>query len=143
VTPGATPRGIQACTDGRCYNPAARWKADTGCDGGLPQGPANGYSGQEGTVEYFHSDILFYVIIVWAVITAVLAILVIYRSVLAAREDDQIFLDEAEESLAAEQRKLVMKISRLTRPIVTLAVLSAVLLLGVASVWVYQGFKSF
>jgi len=94
-------------------------------------------------VEYFHSDILFYVIIVWAVITAVLAILVIYRSVLAAREDDQIFLDEAEESLAAEQRKLVMKISRLTRPIVTLAVLSAVLLLGVASVWVYQGFKSF
>jgi hypothetical protein len=83
------------------------------------------------------------VIIVWAVITAVLAILVIYRSVLAAREDDQIFLDEAEESLAAEQRKLVMKISRLTRPIVTLAVLSAVLLLGVASVWVYQGFKSF
>lgn len=94
-------------------------------------------------MEYFHSDILFYVIIVWAVITAVLAILVIYRSVLAAREDDQIFLDEAEESLAAEQRKLVMKISRLTRPIVTLAVLSAVLLLGVASVWVYQGFKSF
>ena len=94
-------------------------------------------------MEYFHSDILFYVILVWAVITAVLAILVIYRSVLAAREDDQIFLDEAEESLAAEQRKLVMKISRLTRPIVTLAVLSAVLLLGVASVWVYQGFKSF
>ncbi|MGO9639687.1 MAG: hypothetical protein ACLP1Y_00060 [Candidatus Acidiferrales bacterium] len=94
-------------------------------------------------MDYFHSDIQFYVLIVWAVITAVLAILVIYRSMLSAREDDQIFLDKAEEHIAAEQRELVMKISRLTRPIVTLAVLSAVLLLGVAGVWVYQGFKSF
>jgi len=90
-----------------------------------------------------HSDMLFYVLAVWGAITAVLAVLVIYRSTLASKEDDQIFLDAAEEHMAAEQRELVARITRLTRPIVTLAVLSAALLLGVAGVWLYQGFKSF
>lgn len=94
-------------------------------------------------MENLPSGMLFDVLIVWGVVTAVLAILVIYRATLSAKEDDQIFLDKAEEHIALEQQRLVARIQRLTRPIVTLAVISAVLLLGVAGVWLYQGFKSF
>lgn len=94
-------------------------------------------------MENFPSGVLLYVLIAWGVITAVLAILVIYRATLSAKEDDQIFLDKAEEHIALEQQRLIARIKRLTRPIVTLAVISAVLLLGVAGVWLYQGFKSF
>ena len=94
-------------------------------------------------MENFPSGMLFDVLIVWGVVTAVLAILVIYRATLSAKEDDQIFLDKAEEHIALEQQRLIARIKRLTRPIVTLAVISAVLLLGVAGVWLYQGFKSF
>ncbi|HYB60452.1 MAG TPA: hypothetical protein VEH50_03145 [Methylomirabilota bacterium] len=94
-------------------------------------------------MENLPSGMLLYVLIVWGVITGVLAILVIYRSMLSAKEDDQIFLDKAEDHIALEQQRLIARIKRLTRPIVTLAVISAVLLLGVAGVWLYQGFKSF
>jgi hypothetical protein len=94
-------------------------------------------------MENLPSGMLIDVLIVWGVITAVLMILVIYRATLSAKEDDQIFLDKAEEHIALEQQRLVARIQRLTRPIVTLAVISAVLLLGVAGVWLYQGFKSF
>lgn len=94
-------------------------------------------------MESLHSGMLFYVMVAWGTITSVLAVLVIYRTTLSSREDDQIFLDKAEDHMAAAQRELVVRINGLTRPIVTLAVLSGVLLLTVAGVWLYQGFKSF
>jgi hypothetical protein len=94
-------------------------------------------------MEDLHSGALFYVMVAWGAVTAALAVLVIYRTTLSSREDDQLFIDQAEEHMASEQRELVSRSKRLTRPIVTLAVLSGVLLLTVAGVWLYQGFKSF
>jgi hypothetical protein len=79
----------------------------------------------------------------WIVITSVLAVLVIYRGTLSSREDDQIFIGDAEKHHYQEQQVIIARISRLTRPIITLAVLSGVLLLASASVWLYGGFKSF
>jgi beta-lactamase regulating signal transducer with metallopeptidase domain len=79
----------------------------------------------------------------WGVITAVLAILVIYRGTLASREDDQIFIDAAEKHHYDEQQAIIAKMSRLTRPIITLAVISGVLLLASAGVWIYEGLKNF
>lgn len=79
----------------------------------------------------------------WVVITSVLAVLVIYRGTLSSREDDQIFIGDAEQHHYQEQLVIIARISRLTRPIITLAVLSGVLLLATASVWLYGGFKSF
>jgi beta-lactamase regulating signal transducer with metallopeptidase domain len=79
----------------------------------------------------------------WGVITAVLAILVIYRGTLASREDDQIFIDAAEKHHYDEQQAIIAKMSRLTRPIITLAVISGVLLLASAGVWIYGGLKNF
>jgi hypothetical protein len=79
----------------------------------------------------------------WGVITSVLVVLVVYRGTLSSREDDQIFIDAAEQHHYREQLVIIDRISSLTKPIIALAVLSGVLLLASAGVWIYQGFKSF
>ncbi|HXX43370.1 MAG TPA: hypothetical protein VEJ38_01480 [Candidatus Acidoferrales bacterium] len=82
-------------------------------------------------------------LVVWGVITAVLIIAMIYRSTLETREEDQIFLDAAGDSMANEQRALVAKIEKLGRPIAALAVVSGLILVTIVGLWLYQGFKSF
>jgi hypothetical protein len=79
----------------------------------------------------------------WGVITAVLVILVVYRGILSSREDDQIFIDAAEQHHYQEQQAVIAKMSRLTKPIIALAVISGVLLLTSAGLWIYGGLKSF
>ena len=84
-----------------------------------------------------------YLLIIWAVVTAIFLILVIWRSVLASHEDDQIFLDAAEEHMAKEQRELVTKINKLSSPILTSGIMAGVLLLAIAGIFVYNGLKNF
>ncbi len=89
------------------------------------------------------SMLLDMLMISWGVITVVLVVLVVYRGTLSSREDDQIFIDAAEQHHYQEQVAIIARISRLTKPIIALAVLSGVLLLASAGVWIYQGYKSF
>jgi hypothetical protein len=84
-----------------------------------------------------------YLLIIWGVVTAIFLILVIWRSVLASHEDDQIFLDAAEEHMAREQRELVKKINKLSSPILTSGIMAGVLLLAIAGIFVYNGLKNF
>ena len=86
---------------------------------------------------------ILYLTIVWGVITAVFIGLLIWRSLLASHEDDQIFLDAAEEHMAREQRELIAKISSLSRPILTSGIASGGLLLIVVGMWLWEGLKSF
>ena len=79
----------------------------------------------------------------WGVITIVLVVLVVYRGTLSSREDDQIFIDAAEQHHYQEQLVIIDRISRLTRPIIALSVLSGALLLASVGVWIYQAFLSF
>jgi hypothetical protein len=97
----------------------------------------------EETLEASRSLILDLLMISWSVITVVLVVLVVYRGTLSSKEDDQIFIDAAEQHHYEEQLVIIARISRLTRPIITLSVVSGVLLLASVAVWVYQGFKSF
>jgi hypothetical protein len=84
-----------------------------------------------------------YLLLSWGVITGILILLLIYRTTLASREDDQIFIGKTEENMmASEQRELIGKMNRLGRPIITLSVLSGALLLATAGMWVWIGFKS-
>lgn len=82
-------------------------------------------------------------LIAWGVVTTVLVLFLIYRSTLETREEDQIFLGPAEESMANEQRVLVARIEKLSKPITALIVLSGALLVASAGVWLWQAFKSF
>jgi hypothetical protein len=79
----------------------------------------------------------------WGVVTAVLICVLIYRSALSTREGDQIFLDSSENTIANEQRAIVARLEKLSVPIAALMVASGALLLAIASMWLYQGYKNF
>ena len=51
---------------------------------------------------------------VWAVLTLGLIVLLIYRGTLTMHEDDQLFLDSAEDHMQKEQAELIGKMDRLT-----------------------------
>lgn len=89
------------------------------------------------------SSTLMALMIAWGVVTAALICLLIYRGTLETHEDDQIFLDAAGESMAQEQRMIVARIDRLSRPITLLIVASCALLVVIAGMWLYDGFKRF
>ena len=86
---------------------------------------------------------ILYVLIAWGVVTAIFLLLLIWRSVLASHEDDQIFLDAAEEHMAREQRELVARINKFSRPLMTSGIAAGVLLLVLAGLWLYNGLKNF
>jgi hypothetical protein len=79
----------------------------------------------------------------WGVVTAILVCMWIYRSALENREEDQIFLDAAGDSMAREQAALVSRIEKLSLPIMGLMVLSGLLLVSMAALWIYQSIQSF
>jgi len=88
-------------------------------------------------------ELLQMLLIAWAAVTVVLVGALIYRGRLENREEDQIFLDPAENAMATEQRVIVARIERLGRPITALWVLSGGLLVVIAGLWLYRGFQNF
>jgi len=100
-------------------------------------------SRREESLEASRSLLLDLLMISWGVITVALVVLIVYRGTLSSREDDQIFIDAAEQHHYQEQLLIIDKMTRLTKPIIALAVVSGALLLASAGVWIYQGFKSF
>jgi hypothetical protein len=95
------------------------------------------------TVESVLRGPMLYLLIAWGIVTAVFIVLVAWRSVLTSHEDDQIFLDKAQDHMAKEQHELVAKINKLSKPILTSGITSGVLLLLIAGIFVYHGLKNF
>lgn len=76
--------------------------------------------------------------IVWAGLTIVFVLLLIYRGTLTMHEDDQLFLDQANSHLAREQEELTVSMNRI-QPLVWLTgVGSAALILVMAGIKVYS-----
>ena len=86
---------------------------------------------------------LLYLLIVWSVVTIAFIALMIWRSLLSSHEDDQMFLDSAQAPMEREQRELITKINRLSRPLMTSGIASGVLLLVIVGMVVYQGLRNF
>ncbi|HZE80814.1 MAG TPA: hypothetical protein VE604_07910 [Candidatus Polarisedimenticolia bacterium] len=84
---------------------------------------------------------MLYMVVAWGIATAVFIVLFIWRSVLTSHEDDQIFLDAAEEHMAREQRELVVKINKLSRPLMGTGIVAGVLLLVIAGMLLRPGLK--
>jgi non-ribosomal peptide synthetase component F len=79
----------------------------------------------------------------WGVVTVFLIGAVVYRGVLSTREDDQIFIDDAEQGYSQEQQAIIARMSQLNGPIIALSLASGILFLTTMGVWIYQGFSSF
>jgi len=78
-------------------------------------------------------------LIVWGVLTAVLVVLLIYRSTLTMQEDDQLFLDDAESHMQEEQTEILRKVNRGNPAVRLLGAASGVLILVIAGIWVWEG----
>ena len=82
-------------------------------------------------------------LILWGAITLVLIILLIYRSTLSMHEDDQLFLSEGESQLAQEQAELQQKMNKIQPFVRTFGAISALLLVVMAGMGIYDMYKNF
>lgn len=86
---------------------------------------------------------LAYLLLSWGLITVALIALLIYRVTLSNKEDDQLYLNKAEISMmGSDQAVVISRLNRLGKPILALAILSGLLLVASASVWVWIGFSN-
>jgi hypothetical protein len=82
---------------------------------------------------------LLWIGIAWGVVTAILVILLIYRSTLTMHEDDQLFLDEAESHMEQEQIQLMKRVNSISPYLKVLGALSGAMILVMAGMAIYQG----
>jgi hypothetical protein len=79
-------------------------------------------------------------LMLWGSVTAVLISLVIYGNTLDSHEDEEIYINKREaQIMGGDQKVLVARMEGLKKVILSLAVVSGLLLLTSASVWVYIG----
>jgi len=79
---------------------------------------------------------------VWAVLTAVLIVLLIYSGTLTMHEDDQLFLDDAQAHMAKEQEELIVRMKRLQPWVRVFGACSAALIVIIAGLAIYSGISS-
>jgi hypothetical protein len=81
---------------------------------------------------------LFWPSVVWGVITAVLIVLVIYRSTLTMQEDDQLFLGESASQMEKDQIEILNKVRKVTPFVRLLGAISGVMFLVILGIYIYQ-----
>ena len=78
-------------------------------------------------------------LIAWGVLTAILVVLLIYRSTLTMHEDDQLFLNESDTHMQLEQTEILAKVQRITPLVKILGAISGVMIIAIVGMFVYQG----
>jgi hypothetical protein len=76
--------------------------------------------------------------VVWGAFTLVLIVLLIYRGTLTMHEDDQLFLDSAEDHMQKEQQELIGRMDKLTPWLRICGAGSAVLIVIIAGLALYR-----
>jgi Tfp pilus assembly protein PilN len=85
------------------------------------------------------SSTLTMLLVVWAVLTALLIVLLIYRSTLSMHEEDQLFLDESQHQMEEEQAVIHTRMNKTQVPMRLLSAASGMLILVIAGMWVWEG----
>ena len=78
------------------------------------------------------------VAVIFGVFAIGLIVLLIYKSTLTMHKDDQLFLDDASSHMHEEQTELLAKVNRLTTPVRVFSIGSAVFLLVLVAMLIYQ-----
>lgn len=78
-------------------------------------------------------------LVLWAVVTAALVVLLIYRGTLSMHEDEQLFLDNSESHMQKEQALVLRRLERLQWPVRLLGGASGLLILLIFGVWLWKG----
>jgi Tfp pilus assembly protein PilN len=78
-------------------------------------------------------------LVIWGVVTAVLIVLLIYRSTISMHEDDQLFLDDSGSHMQAEQQAILTRLNRLRMPLRITGAASGALLLVIFGLWIWRG----
>jgi hypothetical protein len=78
-------------------------------------------------------------LIAWGILTAILIILLIYKSTLTMHEDDSIFLHETESQMHKDQVEVLAKMKKITPIVKVLGAVSGVMILVIAGLFLYQG----
>lgn len=88
------------------------------------------------------SMLLEYLLASWIAVTGILIVLVIYGNALSTREDDELYLNRAEQvMMASEQNVLIKNMNHLARVIIGFAILSGLLFAATAGVWAWIGWN--
>ncbi len=85
---------------------------------------------------------MMWLLTVWGALTAILIILLIYRSTLTMHEDDQLFLNESDTHMQVEQTEILTKVNRITPLVKILGAVSGVMILVIAGLFIYQGLNN-
>lgn len=85
---------------------------------------------------------LAYLSVSWVVVTTILVALLIYGKMVSGEENRYYGKRLEDERVIAEERVIMEKLNRLKRSAIPLAVLSGVLFLATAAVWVWMGLRA-
>ena len=88
-------------------------------------------------------SIMLILCIVWAVVTCLLLALLAYRGTLTRYEEDQLFLDPAENHQQAEQTEIVNKVNRVTPLVRIMTGATCVLSAVIIGVYVWDAISQF
>jgi uncharacterized membrane protein YjfL (UPF0719 family) len=78
-------------------------------------------------------------LVAWGILTAVLIVLLIYRSTLTMHEDDSIFLNDTESQMQKDQTEVLSKMRKIAPIVKVLGALSGAMILVIAGMFIYQG----
>jgi len=85
---------------------------------------------------------MYMLLVAWGVLTAILIVLLIYKSTLSMHEDDSIMLNETGSQMQKDQAEVLAKMRKLTPIVKVLGALSGLMILVIAGMFIYQGLNA-
>ncbi len=85
---------------------------------------------------------MYMLLVAWGVLTAILIVLLIYKSTLSMHEDDSIMLNDTGSQMQKDQAEVLAKMKKLTPIVQVLGALSGLMILVIAGMFIYQGLNA-